>query len=83
MKLVTLLSSIILLWCLLGAIVLGVGILVYPVTWCAVLGVMLAIHKFLGLGKASLKNELPSRSGADRSHSANDLPSNSPPAIAR
>ncbi|RCS52932.1 hypothetical protein DTL42_08935 [Bremerella cremea] len=83
MKLVTLLSSIIVLWCLLGAIVLGPGILVYPATWCAVAGVMYGIHKFLGLGKAPLATEGNSRSDSDDHHSSSDLPSSSPTAIAR
>ncbi|PQO45665.1 hypothetical protein [Blastopirellula marina] len=52
MKLVPLLTSIVVLWCLLGTVVLGPGILVYPAAWCGVVGVMYAVHKFVGLGKS-------------------------------
>ncbi|GAA4429597.1 hypothetical protein [Bremerella cremea] len=48
MKLVSLLASIAALWCVLGAIVLGPGILAYPLAWGAVFAVLFGIHKVFG-----------------------------------
>ncbi|MEW4565176.1 hypothetical protein AB1K70_21815 [Bremerella sp. JC770] len=45
MKLGILLVSIGALWSVLGAIVLGPGVLLYPLAWAAVFGVLYGIHK--------------------------------------
>ena len=49
MKLAVLLGSIAIAWCLLGALVLGAAVLVYPLVWAAVASILLAIHKLNGL----------------------------------
>ncbi|MEW4455412.1 hypothetical protein AB1L30_22270 [Bremerella sp. JC817] len=48
MKLVSLLASIAALWCVLGAFVLGPGILMYPLAWGAVFAILFGIHKIFG-----------------------------------
>lgn len=45
MKLGILLLSVGALWCLLGAVVLGVGVLLYPLAWAAVFAVLYGVHK--------------------------------------
>lgn len=72
MKLVHLLTSIVVLWCLLGTVVLGPGILIYPLGWCAVLGVMFSVHKFLGLGKMEARTSVdPSSKPSEGSQPGN------------
>ncbi len=83
MKLVTLLGSIIALWCLLGAVVLGPGILAYPAAWCAVVAIMYGIHKFLGLGKDDLGTFSRTNSDSPDQRAPTDLPHNHPTAMAR
>ncbi|PQO32612.1 hypothetical protein DTL21_20630 [Bremerella cremea] len=83
MKLVTLLSSIVVLWCLLGSIVLGPGILAYPAAWCAVAAVMYGVHRFLGLGQDNLESlSLSDSSSADKSPASGNS-HNHPTALAR
>ncbi|PQO27093.1 hypothetical protein [Blastopirellula marina] len=83
MTLVSLLASIIALWCVLGSIVLGPGILVYPIAWCAVLAVMYGIHRFLGLGKETTGTLSDSNANSKDEHSPSGLSPNPPTAIAR
>jgi len=45
MKLTYLLGGIAVAWCLLGALVLGPGILLYPLAWGIVVTVLLAVHR--------------------------------------
>lgn len=60
MKLAVLLGSIALAWCLLGALVLGVAVLVYPLVWGGVAMVLLGVHKLNEL-RGGRGNELPRR----------------------
>lgn len=45
MKLGILLLSVGALWSVLGAVVLGVGVLLYPLAWAAVFLVLYGVHK--------------------------------------
>lgn len=45
MKLGILLVSIGALWSILGAIVLGLGVLLYPLAWAAVFATLYGVHK--------------------------------------
>jgi len=45
MKLTHLLIGIAVAWCLLGAVVLGPGLLLYPLSWGFVAAILLAVHR--------------------------------------
>lgn len=45
MKLVALLAGIAVAWCLLAALVLGAGVLLYPAAWGGVTGVLYGLHR--------------------------------------
>ncbi|MFN3153158.1 hypothetical protein [Bremerella sp.] len=45
MKLGILLLSVGAIWCALGAVVLGPGVLLYPLAWAAVFAVLYGVHK--------------------------------------
>ncbi|MBA2113232.1 hypothetical protein [Bremerella alba] len=45
MKLGILLVSIGILWSVLGAVILGPGVLLYPLAWAAVFAVLFGVHK--------------------------------------
>lgn len=56
MKLLSILASIAAMWCLLGAIILGPGILVYPLAWVAVVAILFGLHKLVGPSHIHLEN---------------------------
>lgn len=56
MKLGILLLSVGALWCALGAVVLGPGVLLYPLAWAAVFAVLYGVHKIAD----SRQNKSPS-----------------------
>ncbi|QDU73336.1 hypothetical protein Pan97_03060 [Bremerella volcania] len=70
MKLGTLLVSVIGLWCVLGAIVLGPGVLLYPVAWVAVFAVLYGVHKIAEprQNKAQSALRKSAQSSGDLSH---------------
>ena len=56
MKLLSILATIGAVWCLLGAVILGPGILVYPLAWVAVTAVLFGLHKLVGPSDIKLEN---------------------------
>lgn len=70
MKLVSLLATIGAVWCVLGAIVLGPGVLIYPLAWAAVFAVLFGVHKVV----QNRENQGQKRSGATNK-SANSVSS--------
>ncbi len=70
MKLGILLLSVGALWCILGAVVLGVGVLLYPLAWAAVFAVLYGVHKLAQSrqNKALTASETSSKPSGDLSH---------------
>ena len=70
MKLGILLLSVAALWSILGAIVLGVGVLLYPAAWAAVFAVLYGVHKLAQSrqNKAPTALEAPIEPSGDLSH---------------
>ncbi|PQO36894.1 hypothetical protein C5Y96_06950 [Blastopirellula marina] len=70
MKLGILLLSVGALWSILGAMVLGVGVLLYPVAWAAVFAVLYGVHKIADSrqNKSLSARNLSEKPSGDLSH---------------
>jgi len=83
MKLGILLVSIVAFWSVLGAVVLGPGVLLYPLAWVAVAAVLYGVHKLAEARKNKTQSSLASSvtSSGDLSHA--DLPRDQSAALIR
>jgi uncharacterized protein YneF (UPF0154 family) len=75
MKLVPILAVIGLLWCATGAMVLGVGVLVYPAAWAGIALGLFLLHKVVEKTSAQTPQATPSETRHTIPHDSRMMPS--------